>query len=404
MNEHKRKSELLVEIEQLRVQVELFQQAERQRRRVEEAHALADACTRGLVETSLDALVALDPDCRITEVNTAAETLTGYERHELIGSDAAKYVGDPSQVEEGRQRLLDGELLRRYRVDLRHKQGRLVPVLCNASVLRDRAGELRGWVAAARDIADLQNAEEHLREDEVRFNQDIALRRNLELEHARTEARLKQLTQQLITVQEAERRRIAQDLHDDIGQAMTALILRLNAILTGLSSDQQEAKSELEAAIESVEMLMSEIRQLAYQLLPSALDSMPLSRALASLCASFIQKSGLTVQYSCDEDLPPIPNVQGTALYRLAQEGLNNAVKHARASSIWINLDYADGEVGLSIEDNGKGFDLKGMQMGMGLQGLHERFSMLNGGLEIDSSPGKGTRLYGSLPLADHSL
>lgn len=235
-------------------------------------------------------------------------------------------------------------------------------------------------------------------------NQDITTRKQIELEQTRAEKRLKQLTHQLITIQEVERRRIAQDLHDDTGQGMTALLLRLNAIHTGFAPEQEELKRQLQEAIQIVEALMNQIRQLAYQLRPPSLDSVPLSKALESLCASFRQNGGPRIDYSSDTELPPIPNLQAIALYRLVQEGLTNIVKYAEASAAWVNLDYVDGEVSLSIEDNGQGFDSKKAGEGMGLLGLQERFQLLNGSLEVESAPSVGTRLYGFLPLADHSL
>jgi signal transduction histidine kinase len=108
------------------------------------------------------------------------------------------------------------------------------------------------------------------------------------------------------------------------------------------------------------------------------------------------------VVFSSQEQLPPIPNVQATALYRLVQEGITNVVKHAQATSVWINLEFADGEVNISLEDDGQGFDPnRDPACGLGLQGLRERFLMLSGNFDVESAPGKGTRLCGSLPLAD---
>jgi two-component system sensor histidine kinase UhpB len=218
------------------------------------------------------------------------------------------------------------------------------------------------------------------------------------------EKRLKQLTQRLITIQEAERKRISQDLHDDIGQSMTVLLLRLNEILNGASSENREIEAELLNVIQSVDLLMNHVRQLARQLYPPPLDSVPLPKALESLCSSFSQDAKLYVDFSSDKDLPPIPPLQATVLYRQVQEGLNNVVKYAKATSVWINLDYIDGEVGLSLEDNGQGFDLNAIENGMGLRSLEERFRLLNGRFEIESTPGEGTRLCSFLPLADHSL
>ncbi|MBI1879650.1 MAG: sensor histidine kinase, partial [Chloroflexi bacterium] len=235
-------------------------------------------------------------------------------------------------------------------------------------------------------------------------NQDITVRKSTEFERMQAEKRLKQLTQRLITIQEAERKRISQDLHDDIGQSMTVLLLRLTAILNSAGSETKEIEPKLLDVIRTVELLMNHTRQLARQLHPPPLDSVPLPKALESLCSSFSQDAKLYVDFSSDKDLPPIPPLQATVLYRLVQEGLNNVVKYARATSVWINLDYIDGEVSLSLEDNGRGFDLNGIENGMGLRGLEERFRLLNGRFEIESTSEDGTRICGFLPLADHSL
>jgi PAS domain S-box-containing protein len=221
----------------------------------------------------------------------------------------------------------------------------------------------------------------------------------------RTEERLKLMTLQLLTIQEDERRRISQDLHDDIGQSMTALILSLKAIDSGIVAGRKNVGDQVKETIQNVDTVMKHIRQIFYQLRPPSLATVPLSEVIESLCSSFALSTGLRVDFSSQEELPPIPDVQATALYRLVQEGLNNAVKHARAASVWVNLDYADGEISLSMEDDGHGFNpSQDAGQGMGLQGLRERFLMLNGSFDIESAPDKGTRLYGSLPLTNHTL
>lgn len=215
----------------------------------------------------------------------------------------------------------------------------------------------------------------------------------------KAEEELKRMTLQYITMQEDERRRISQDLHDDIGQSMTALILGLKAIDGAVTAGEKEIGQQIKDAIRSVEAIMKQVRQVFYQLHPPSLDVLPLAQALESFCHTFSQQTGLHVDFN-SETLPPIPDLQATALYRLVQEGLNNAAKHARATSVWINLGYSEGEVSLSIEDNGQGFDPKRIGGSMGLRGIRERFLMLNGSFDIESAPGKGTRLFGSLPLA----
>ncbi len=216
------------------------------------------------------------------------------------------------------------------------------------------------------------------------------------------EERLKRMTLQLVTLQEDERHRISQDLHDDIGQGMTALVLGLKAIDGAVTAGEKDVGQQIKDAVRSVEAIMKQVRQVFYQLHPPSLDALPLALALESFCHTFGQQAGLHVYFN-SETLPPMPDLQATALYRLVQEGLNNAAKHARATSVWVNLDYSDGDVSLSVEDNGQGFNPKTIDRNMGLLGIRDRFLMLNGSFDIESAPGKGTRLFGSLPLAAHN-
>jgi PAS domain S-box-containing protein len=216
-----------------------------------------------------------------------------------------------------------------------------------------------------------------------------------------TEERLKLVTLQFITSQEDERRRIAQDLHDDIGQSMTALLLSLKTIDSGIEAGRKDIGHQVKEALRGVESLIKRVRQISYELRPPSLASVSLASVLEALCSSFALSSGLRVDFSSQKALPPIPDVQATALYRLVQEGLHNAVKHAGASSVWVNLDYVDGEISVSMEDDGRGCDpAQAVGYGMGLQGIHDRFVMLDGSFDIEAAPDKGTRLYGSLPLA----
>jgi PAS domain S-box-containing protein len=387
----KTKAQLLTEIKELRQQVAQLQEAQQEQldeiRRSAERLKENEIRFHAIANSSNNWEYWLEANGSLAYTSPACQAISGYAPEEFTRESG----------------LLLTIVHPEDRIVFERHRGEALTAISRAPVefrIISKTGEVRWILHRCQPVF----GEAHQFLGRRATNQDITERKGLEIEHQLTENRLKQLTQQLINVQEAERRRISQDLHDDIGQAMTALILRLNSVCAALPPEQAETRAEIQAAIQSVEALMNQIRQLAYQLRPPALDSIPLSKAIGSLCSSFVQRSGLEVHYSCDQDLPPVPNIQATALYRLAQEGLTNAVKHARANSVWINLDYADGEVCLSIEDNGQGFNLKEVGDGMGLQGTRDRFAMLNGALEIESEPGCGTRLFGSLPLANHSL
>ncbi len=213
------------------------------------------------------------------------------------------------------------------------------------------------------------------------------------------EEQLKRTNLVLITLQEDERRRISQDLHDDIGQTLTALMMSLTQIDRALNGRAKDVGTQIKETLIIVEDLMKRMRQIFYQLRPPSLQTLTLSQALQSYCASYSRQTGLKVIFRGQDNLPDLTDLQATALYRFVQEGLNNAAKHAQATSVWVNLDYAEGAVDLALEDDGQGFDLHIIGDQMGLRGIRERFLMLGGTFDIESAPGAGTRLSGSLPI-----
>jgi two-component system sensor histidine kinase UhpB len=341
-------------------------------------------CFQEILDSSFHWEYLVEASGGLRYISPACETIAGYSPTDFQQNpallDAIVYPADRVIVTDHLQERVDlvSEVSLQFRILT--KGGEVRWILHRCRPLFDERGEYLGRRAT---------------------NQDITLRKRAESERMEAEKQLKALTQQLITIQEAERKRIAQDLHDDLGQGMTALLLRLNAILNNASPGMEESLLD---AIRSAESLTGQVRQLARQLYPPPLDAVPLPKALESLCSSFSQHAKLYVDLSSDHDLPPISNLQGTVLFRLAQEGLNNIVKYSKATAVWINLDYMEGEVGLSLEDNGQGFDLNGVEKGLGLRSLEERFRLLNGRFEVESTPGVGTRICGFLPLADHNL
>jgi PAS domain S-box-containing protein len=213
------------------------------------------------------------------------------------------------------------------------------------------------------------------------------------------EERLKLTLMELVAAQEDERHRISQDLHDDVGQKMTALVFELRAIRDEIENDQIVSLKEINTVIGNMEVIIKHVRQIFYQLYPPSLNRMALPKVLAGFCSTFEETNHVHVDFSCQEELPDLPQIHVNALYRFVQEGLTNVAKHARASSAWINLDYVDDDLNISCEDNGLGFELNHVREGIGLRGIRERFLMLGGSIEIESAPGKGTRLSGVIPF-----
>jgi len=215
--------------------------------------------------------------------------------------------------------------------------------------------------------------------------------------------RLRRLTQQTISTQEDERRRLSRALHDEAGQALTALRISLELIEEDLPLEFDSLRQRTNAAAALTTTIMEQIRFLAQALRPPALDAMGLGPTLEGFCHDFAQRTRLSIDYLGPE-LPILPEAVNICLYRLLQEALTNVAKHACANQVCVTLRYGAETISLSVEDDGQGFDrqarlsVSGWPMGIGLLGMQERLESLGGQLEIESWPEKGTRLVARLP------
>jgi signal transduction histidine kinase len=201
----------------------------------------------------------------------------------------------------------------------------------------------------------------------------------------------------VVEAQELERTRLARELHDETGQALTSILLGLKSIRAAAS--EEEAAAAEEGVRELVVQALQDVRALAIELRPSALDDFGLVAALERLAHTFSERSGVaaSVEEHLDGRLPP--DVE-TTLYRFVQEALTNVVKHAQAEHVSILLTRRDGGVSAVIEDDGQGFVPEHVRAdALGLVGMRERLALLRGTLAIESQPGAGTTLVAFLPV-----
>jgi len=199
-------------------------------------------------------------------------------------------------------------------------------------------------------------------------------------------------------VQEDERRRLARELHDGLGQNLTALKHRLAQLGGSLGPEQAPLREKLEAAIALCGQSLDDTRQLSRLLRPPILDDLGLEPALRWLGRSVEEATGLPVVVEI-EMLPSLDGELQTLLFRVAQEALNNAAKHAAASSLLLRLVRRGPQLQLQLIDDGNGFDPSATTSGSGLGGMRERLRLYGGQLELRSSPGHGTRLRALVPL-----
>jgi signal transduction histidine kinase len=223
-------------------------------------------------------------------------------------------------------------------------------------------------------------------------------------ERTRAEAVARRLTQEILSVQEEERRRLSRELHDEAGQSLSGLVLHLQL----LQDDVPEVLGTLRQRLREGEALVREaaerIRLLARHLRPPALDTLGLNASLRGLCHEVARRTGLSIAYAGTE-IKSLPDPIATCLYRVLQEALTNVVRHAQGNRITVVLQEDAEGVTLSVADDGQGFEPAGVDRntlnGIGLLGMRERLILLGGALQITSCPGLGTCLVAQVPLAD---
>jgi two-component system sensor histidine kinase UhpB len=209
---------------------------------------------------------------------------------------------------------------------------------------------------------------------------------------ARLEAERRDSAGRALAAQEGERLRIAQELHDEVGQKLTAVMLQLDGLT------RTERGGALVEAREGVRESLEDVRLIARRLRPEALDDLGLPSALAALTNSLRRAGEVTIERRIARSLPPLHRDAELVVYRVAQEALTNALRHADRSAVRLELCELEGGVQLEVADTGAGFDPRHVPEGAGIRGMRERALLAGAALEIESAPGAGTTVRLRVP------
>lgn len=226
--------------------------------------------------------------------------------------------------------------------------------------------------------------------------EEIAVRRQ-------AEEKLRHYAQQVVTTQEEERGRISRELHDEAGQALTALKISLELLREDIPSELGTVHQGLAQAAALTGDTLEQLRLMAQGLHPPSLDTVGVGPTLEGFCHDFARRTQLKVTYQ-GVDLPTLPDASNISLYRLLQEALTNVARHARAKNVKVSLSADEKTIVLSIKDDGRGFDVQKViqdetrVLGIGLLGMQERVELLGGTFTIESEPGQGTCLTATIP------
>ena len=386
-----------------------------QRKATEEQLSASEERLRLLVESVTDyAIIIQDAEGRIEIWNPGAENIFGYTRAEAVGQSIA-LIFTPEDREQGvylaemkTARELGCANDERWHI---RKDGSRFYASGVLTVLRD--GGLMGYAKIARDLTESKQAEEALRRAHEELEHRVlertnelaqaneALRRE-NAERRQLERSRLQLLRQLVRTQEDERRRIAREIHDHLGQQSTALRLNLEALKESCTAYEElcEPIAQTQAIAARLD---SDVDFLAWELRPASLDDIGLAAALANFVKDWSKHFQIAAEYHSTnmEMSRPSPETE-TCLYRIAQEALNNTCKHARATRVDVLLERRDHSVVLIVEDDGAGFNVEekaDSHEGLGLLGMRERAVLVGGTLEIESAPGEGTTIFARVPV-----
>jgi len=363
---------------------------------------------RLLIEGVQDyAIFMLDPDGRVRNWNKGAKRIKGYDSAEIIGKHFSCFYPE-EDLRNGKPQ---------WELEVAAKEGRFedegwrvrkdgsrfwANVIITA--IRDDAGKLIGFGKVTRDFTERMQLERTLREE-------VAQRREAELHLQNSEKSLRQLSLHLLRTQDEERRRIGRDLHDSLGQCLTALKIKLDmlASLTGRKND--EAASEIAECVRLAEESLKEVRTISYLMYPPMLEEMGLKSAIRWYVDGFSARSGINTTFEVDNDLGRLQRDVELALFRVLQESLTNVHRHSGSQTAHIRLLMRKGTVTLEVTDTGKGIpsglleqsgqDWTGA-LGVGLRGMNERMRQLGGSLEVVSTE-KGTAVAATVPAAEYS-
>lgn len=360
----------------------------------------SDEIFRLLVESVRDyAIFLLDPNGIVSTWNQGAERIKGYRASEIIGQHFSRFY--PRDAIESRwpDRELEiaGKEGRYTDEGLRvRKDGSTFWAHVVITALRGKDGELRGFSKVTRDLTERRDLEERTRELNkelrTRIAQLVESQRQIEL---RT-LELQKLSGQLMTVQDDERRRLSRSLHDELGQELAAIKMTLDM--------QNTAQGKLSPAIEMTERALAKVRNISYLLHPPLLDESGLLPALHWYFEGIQKRAELRISFNYKPAVfPRLSRDLETAIFRVIQEALTNAYRHAGTQDVKIDMEQGPDRVLVRVRDFGKGVGPSAYTTGVGISGMKERVKQLNGELRVSRAE-PGTLVEATLPLFDVGL
>jgi len=364
-----------------------------ERRRAEDALRKNEEKLKNILHASPIPTFVIDKTHRVTYWNRALEEYSGIKAKDIVGTDQQWRAFYSDKRPCMADLLVDGnidEIPQWY--PEKHRASDLIEgaheaidyfsrvsydgkwLYFTAAPLKDSNGRLIGAVETLQDITETKKAEEQIR----------------------------LLSRQIIEIQERERESLSREIHDNIGQLLGTLKMGLSRANKKVPHKLSTIKDQLSELSYLVDRTIKEIRELSHALHPPLIEDLGLISALEELCEDFKSYSEIKIKWNFEQIQKPLQSITNITVYRLFQEGLNNILKHSRATEAYVSLTSSEGTITASIEDNGVGFVVDDVlsplqTKSLGLMSMRERLVLIGGELKIISQPGKGTKIIASL-------
>jgi PAS domain S-box-containing protein len=371
------------------------------RKKAEKELRLSEERYRHIYHKTPIMLHSIDIKGNIIRVSDHWVEVMGYKREDVIGKQLINFFTSESKkyaIHVIFPRFFSTGFCKDIPYTYVKKNGKKMDILLSCYGVRDEKGDIIRSLAVSVDVTeknrsqkDLQIAKEKLSQYSQDLEQQVK-KRTAQVEKAQDN--LKNLSKNIIASQEREKALVARELHDHLGQVLTAL--RIDAVwvekfLTGLDKNAGNRAKKMCSLIDDT---INDVRDMAYRLRPRVLDDLGLADALESLLSDFEKRSNVSCVFKHNE-IPSISNTLSTALYRIGQEAVTNALRHSNATTIIVELKTNDEDILLTIQDDGCGFDAlnnKGVN-GFGLEGMKERANLVGGKLDLSSRLRHGTSI-----------
>ena len=355
-----------------------------ERKKAEEKLRASEVTRKLIMESAPDAIVGMD-DIGVINVWTAqAEKTFGWKQNEVLGKKMSeviipeKYrVAHENGLKNYRLTGIGPVLNRLIELTAIHQNGKEFPA--ELSIVRYKQGDAEFFCAFIRDITESKKTEEQIKTNNTQ---------------------LRQLAANLQNIREEERRRIGREIHDELGQLLTVLKMKIERV-KDIKEDEKSLNESINEMLKQAEECINSSRKIATELRPAILDDLGLIAALEWQAEEFRKRTRIKTVFKTDLEELELPPGFTIAIFRIFQESLTNVARHAEATKVTSTLFVINGDIELKITDNGKGFDTSriGATKSLGLIGMKERALLMSGTYTISSTPAKGTEITATIPL-----